>query len=141
MAELKNYKIRISSPEISEAVQKMAFELGYSWGINQSKELDKLEKPFLYFSSATKMITYSDYTSREGFFESCKEVEISVEDFLMLKNPIWELEDYVSFHMDVRKTVGDNPQIVWGLHRLIKGFSSELNQKAFKIYKKRQYGL
>lgn len=55
---LENKKVYVG--KFSKEIQDHAFKLGFGWGTNKEKLAQNLEKPFLYFSKETCVITYAD---------------------------------------------------------------------------------
>lgn len=53
---MKNFKIRVKSPEHSKLIQEKLFEMDYKWG--QGKIVSYTDKPFLYVQQNGRHLTY-----------------------------------------------------------------------------------
>lgn len=74
---MKAYKFKVASPEQSERLQKVLFEMGYSW-TRGSKEPRNTEFPHI-FADANGSIKWTGITG--GFSEYCNE-ECDTEEFI-----------------------------------------------------------
>jgi len=78
MAELKNYKIRIPSPEISETVQKMANKKGYF--VRNPVVGIPMDAEYIYLYADGDMTYGKNWDNHK--FEKHRHPEILATDFL-----------------------------------------------------------
>lgn len=79
---MQNYKIKVT-PETSEEVQKLFFELGYNWHYEGTEVIYK-DKAYLFAETDGSI----GFDNREGFFNSDKNQEITLpqlRDLVVLK--------------------------------------------------------
>ena len=82
--DLSNTKVWIGDdPKLSEEIQKIAFSLGWSWGVNTVKPENTYDTSL--FFSKTKYISSSN---ERGVFDLSDKKEINPQDILLAKKPV-----------------------------------------------------
>lgn len=85
---MKEMKFRVYSPEHSEAIQGMLFELGYGW-VGSDKEAREIHEPFLFTESDGRILKTNLYP----FFDADKSTETTLDDLYKMskEEPIEEM--------------------------------------------------
>lgn len=93
------FKIAVSSPEMSERIQKFLFERGYAWQGDAIQEIQFTDKYGLFLDEKGISFSNKDYFDREPEYPEYVAVDLGiallpVEDYIKVEGKFYKRSDY-----------------------------------------------